>query len=59
MSLNGFMFPRTATGQALMSRLLLQIIHLEKEFVAELTSSEFSDLNRLLRIILHTTEHRL
>jgi hypothetical protein len=59
MSLKGFMFPRTATGQALMNRLLLQIIHLEKEFVAELTTSEISDLNRLSGIILHTTEHRL
>lgn len=49
----------TRRGSALMKRLFLQINALEKEFVAELKAGEISDLNRLLRIILHTPEHHL
>lgn len=48
----------TRKGKKLMQRLFLQINALEKEFVSELEANEISDLSRMLRIILHTPEHR-
>lgn len=48
----------TARGEKLMRRLFLEINALEREFVAELERDELTDLSRLLRIVLHTPEHR-
>lgn len=48
----------TAKGDRLMRKLFLQINALEREFVAELERGELADLSRLLRIVLHTPEHR-
>ena len=48
----------TRKGKTLMKQLFLKINALEKEFVSELKKSEVSELSRLLRIILHTPEHK-
>lgn len=49
----------TPKGEKLMRKLFLQINALEREFVAELERGELADLSRLLRIVLHTPEHRV
>lgn len=44
-------------GRGLMKKLFLRINQLEQEFVSELKNGEITDLSRMLRIMLHTTEH--
>ena len=48
----------TRKGDRLMNRLFLQINVLERDFVSELKPSELADLSRMLRIVLHTPEHK-
>ena len=49
----------TARGSELMQGLFKQINELEREFVSELKTDEIKDLGRMLRIVLHTPEHRI